>query len=256
MSFRNKNMYLIICLLAFSFPMNGYEVANKVSNQRYPDDIKATLTMTLKDKKGRSSISKIRSITKDDGAKQIIWFLSPKDNFGVSLLKIESDDKNDMMKMWIPAFNRVRRITSKRKSDSFMGSDLSFEDLYNRALEDYTYKLISEEMFNNQMHYLIQSEPKEGVNSAYSKHVSWILKDKFIIIKEESYDKSNKLYKRKHYSYFNYTKDKESFYLIESILVENVKTNHSTELQFDDIEINSKISDDLFQEKNLKRIPR
>ena len=256
MIFQSRNIVLSIFLITVSFSMTGYEIAKKVSNQNSPDDIKSTLTMILKDKKDRSSISKIRSITKDDGAKQIIWFLSPKDNFGVSLLKIESDGKDDMMKMWIPAFNRVRRITSKRKSDAFMGSDLSFEDLYNRDLEDYTYSLISEDKINTQMCYLIQSEPKEDVKSSYKKHLSWVLKDKFLIVKEESYDLSGRLYKRKNYSYFSYTKDKISFELIENILVENVKTKHMTELQFDDIEINSKISDDLFQEKNLKRIPR
>ena len=51
------------------------------------------------------------------------------------------------MRMWLPAFKRVRRI-SARKKDSFMGSDLTFEDLSNRDLIHNNYKRLDDDMFD------------------------------------------------------------------------------------------------------------
>ena len=44
--------------------------------------------MTLKNTKGKTRSSKIYSILKNDGEKQIMWFLSPADDKGVAFLKI------------------------------------------------------------------------------------------------------------------------------------------------------------------------
>ena len=53
----------------------------------------------------------------DNNAKQIIWFLEPKDDRGVAFLKIEHNKKDDEMRMWLPAFKKVRRISAKKKGD-------------------------------------------------------------------------------------------------------------------------------------------
>ena len=44
------------------------------------------------------------------------------------------------------------------------------------------------------------------------------------------------------------------YYVIDTMKVFNVQKNHNTILTFKDIKINSNINDDIFQEKNLKRI--
>ena len=55
-------------------------------------------------------------------------------------LKIEHENKDDEMKIYLPGFKKVRRISSKKKTDSFMGSDLSYEDMSNRNInEKYLY---------------------------------------------------------------------------------------------------------------------
>ena len=44
--------------------------------------------------------------------------------------------------------------------------------------------------------------------------------------------------------------------MLSQISVINVQTNHKTVLDFNDILINEDIDDDVFQEKNLKRIDK
>ena len=48
----------------------------------------------------------------------------------------------------------------------------------------------------------------------------------------------------------------DSFNLINEIFVENIKKESNTKLIFSNLKINQNIKDNLFQEKNMKRLPR
>ncbi len=247
-------MKKIISLFIFShilFGLTGIELAQKVENRISPNDMKSTMTMVLTNKKGKTRTSSIRSYSKDDNKKQILWFLSPADDKGVSYLKIEHENKSDDMKLWLPNFKKIRRISSRKKSESFMGSDMSYEDMTSREISEYTYKIINNETINGIDCYVLESIP-EGIKTEYSKHVSWISKDNYLALKEESFDKSGNLLKEKAIEY-QLIKD---FHIMKKLFVKNVQKNHQTVLEFENIEINTGIEDKLFHEKNLKRMPK
>ena len=154
-----KQIIVMSLILNFIFTQTGYEIAQKVERKKSPKDMKANLTMVLTNKKGKTRSSTIRSISKDDSKKQIIWFLAPADDKGVAFLKIEKNSGDDEMRLWLPAFNKVRRISSKQKADSFMGSDMSYEDMTSRELDEYTYKLTGSETINEIEYYILESIP-------------------------------------------------------------------------------------------------
>ena len=138
-------MRFIITLLfmaAYTFAITGLELAELLESREKPNDIKSINTMTLTNKDGKTKILELVSMSKDDSKKQMIWFLEPKDDYGVSFLKIENSDGDDFMNMWLPGFNKFRRISSQKKTDSFMGSDLSFEDMTNREIDEYIYRTL------------------------------------------------------------------------------------------------------------------
>ena len=239
-------------LIGWVFALTGDELAQKMDDRKTPSDSKVDLIMTLKNKKGKTRSSSLRSITKDDGEKQIIWFLSPADDKGVAFLKIEHDDKDDEMRMWLPAFKKIRRISAKKRSDSFMGSDMSYEDMSSRQLDEFKYTLIGQEVYDSISCYLLESKPKEHIRTEYSHHVTWVDSALLIPIKEESYDKSGQLLKEK---YFSYTMIKE-YQILKKIHVTNIQKNHSTTLNFDNIELDTGVVDELFHERYLKRLPK
>ena len=71
-------------------------------------------------------------------------------------------------------------------------------------------------------------------------------------MKEESYDRSDRKLKVKLMKY----KKIKRYDIPEEMYVENVQKNHSTKLTFNNLELDTNVQDVLFQEKNLKRIPR
>ena len=101
-----KNLAMVMISISWMFGLTGDELVQKMEDRVTPIDSKVDMVMTLTNKKGKTRSSSLRSITKNDGAKQIIWFLSPADDKGVSFLKIEHDDKDDEMRMWLPAFKK------------------------------------------------------------------------------------------------------------------------------------------------------
>ena len=249
-------MRFIITLLfmtAYTFAITGLELAELLESREKPNDIKSINTMTLTNKDGKTKILELVSMSKDDSEKQMIWFLKPKKDKGIAFLKIEHDDDDDFMTMWLPGFSRFKRIKSSQKSDSFMGSDLSFEDLSNRTISDYNYKIIEVDENNNGLFYL-ESIPKE-VDSEYSKHITKIQEVEigiFIVIEESSYDKNNELLKTK---IFNFKKI-DSYYVMDRLKVENVQKNHSTLLTVNEILLNNNFEDSKFSQRSLKIIPK
>jgi len=236
--------------------MTGLELANAMKDRPKPIDTQSESSMILTNKKGKKKSLKLINKSKDDSKKQMIWFLEPKDDYGISFLKIEEENGDDYMNMWLPGFNKFRRISSQKKSDSFMGSDLSFEDMTNRELDEYFYKILELDTPCNFKEtkiscYLLESIPKDK-NSEYSKHITWVEKENYLSLKEESYDTDDLLLKTKEikYSLIN------DFYIMDKLYVENTQKNHSTLLSINNIKINLGFHDDIFHTKTIKRLPR
>ncbi len=242
----------LLLLFGWVFALTGDELARQMDSRRTPIDSKVDLLMTLTNKKGKTRFSSLYSITKDDGTKQMIWFLEPADDKGISFLKIEHDDRDDEMRMWLPAFKKIRRISSKKRSDSFMGSDMSYEDMSSRQLDEFKFILIGQEVSDSIACHLLESIPREHMRTEYSRHITWVDSTLLIPIKEESFDKSGQLLKEK---YFSYTIIKE-YQILTKVHVVNIQKNHSTTLNFENIELNTGVKDNLFHERHLKRLPK
>ena len=240
---------LILFIINSIFGMTGLELAELIDSRIKPIDISSINTMVLTNKKNKSKTLELISISKDNSKKQMIWFLQPTKNKGTSFLKIEHDDKNDYMAMWLPGLSRLKPIKSNEKSDSFMGSDLSFEDLTNRTISDYNYKIID---YTDNI-YTLESVPN-NIDSEYGKHITKVKEIEtkiFIATEENSFDKNNQLLKTK---IFTFTKI-DSFYIMNKLEVRNVQKNHSTILTVNDISLNNNFDDSKFVERNLEFLP-
>ena len=231
---------------------SGYEIAKMVDERLAPRDLTNTTNMILTNSRGKTRTHTMISKSMDGNKKQIIWFLEPKDDKGVAFLKIEHDDKVDEMRMWLPAFKKVRRISSKKKGDAFMGSDLSYEDLSSRELNENDYNRMEDEPVNGIDCYVLEIIPKKEAKSSYTKHVSWIDMSTLTAVKENSFDKRGKLHKTKEFRYGQMG----DYQVINRVFVRDTQNQHSTEVMFSDIEVDSGIDENLFHEKNLKRLPR
>ena len=247
-----KILCIVSVIVHVIIGQTGYEIAKMVEDRAKPKDQSSKTTMLLTNSKGRTRTSTIYSKTLNGGEKQILWFMAPADDKGVAFLKIEHEGKDDEMRMWLPAFKKIRRITAKKKGDSFMGSDLSYEDMSNRDLKENEYKRLDDDLADSIACYVLEVIPKKEAKSSYSKHKSWINKETLSAVKEESYDKKGKLKKVKSFQ----SKKMEDYYILSSVFVRDVQKEHTTKVVFEDLKVDTGIEEKLFQEKNLKRLPQ
>ena len=111
-------------------------------------DTETTLTMVLRNRHGEESVRHFRTKTlevDDDGDKSISIFDQPADIKGTAVLTYSHKVGTDDQWLYLPALARVKRISSKNKSGSFVGSEFAYEDLSSQEVEKYTYEWLADE---------------------------------------------------------------------------------------------------------------
>jgi len=167
---------------------------------------------------------------------------------GTGFLIWEHKGKDDDQWLYLPAFKKVRRISSKEKEKSFMGTDFSYEDLGSHNLDDYNYTLLKSETFDDQDCYVVESVPKPGKKKSYKKTITWIRKDIFLAIRIDFYDKKGKFLKRLHAT--NIEKI-DGIWTVKVMEMENVQRKHRTILELENVRYNIGLKKHFFTERNL-----
>ena len=180
----------LFCSITISFSQSGLDIAQKLDNKERPQSVFSRISMVLTNSKNKSRENILLSKSNNIGKNQIIWVLEPKADRGISFLRKEYEDKDNEIRMWLPAFNKIRRINSNRMNDSFMGSDLSYEDLNSRVLSHNIYDRLNDELFNGIDCYVLNVTSKPELKSAYSRHILWVSKKNLTILKEQSFGKN------------------------------------------------------------------
>src|SRR5690348_15653515 len=116
-------------------------------------------------------------------SKAILGFTAPAEVKGVALLIVNHPDRASDQWMWRPAIGRDQRIALQDRSTRFFGTDFSFEDLEERDVDQYSYKLLGEESGM----WKIESRPKKS--SQYTYSYFWITKDRYTFARIEAYNK-------------------------------------------------------------------
>ena len=239
-----------LLMLTAVYAQSGPEIARMMDERKVPRDQTNDLTMILTSRNDSRRTLKVRSIGKG-GDRQIVWFLAPADDRGVAFLRIEHEGRDDEMRMWLPSFRKMRRIASSRRGDSFMGSDLSFEDLTSRALNDYSYELLRADTLEGEPVWILQSTPKPELRSSYGRLVSWVRQSDAVALREEYYDRVGNLKKVRTVE----VEQRQGYAIPVRMFMRDVQKEHTTELIFDKISIDTGVPDNLFHERNLRRLP-
>jgi len=232
--------------------LSGKQIIEKVYNRPAGDDQTSDLTMTLINKSGDQRVRKIKQFTKDLGdlEKSIMFFLSPADVKNTSFMSWTYDsDQSDDQWIYLPALKKTKRISSDSKSDYFMGSDFTYDDLGDRKLEDDTHKLLREETIDGKECYVIESLSKDE-DYMYSKTMVWVNKSNFIGVQKEFYDEDEDLLKVLS---INEVEEISGIWVITNSKMKNVQKNHRTTMVLNNIQINTGMSESKFSERMMMR---
>ncbi len=217
-------------------------------------DSTVSLLMTLKNRHGQESIRRMRIKTLEvegDGDKSLSIFDSPRDVRGTALLTYTHKFGDDDQWLYLPALKRVKRISSRNKSGSFMGSEFAYEDIASQEVEKYTYKWLRDEVYNGLECFVIERYPVDRKNSGYKRQVIWIDKKEYRTLKVDYYDRKDSLLKTLTLS--GYRKYGNRFWRASGMNMMNHQNGKSTRLEFSDYRFGVGLRDSDFSRNGLKR---
>lgn len=244
---------LVVGSILSAQEITGLKIIENVYNRSTGEDQTADLTMSLINSRGDSRVRVINQFLKDFGdlEKKIMFFVSPADVYNTSFMNWSYDEegRDDDQWIYLPALKRVKRISSDSKSDYFMGSDFTYDDLGDRHPSADKHKLLREEKMDGEMCYVVESTPKEE-EYMYSKTITWIVKDKWIGKKKEFYDEDDELLKTLTVKETVSIKDVIVITLSEMY---NVQSEHKTIMKLENVQVNTGVFDNKFTERMMKR---
>lgn len=249
---------LILSVLSLASPSalyaepNGLDVMTQVYQRPTGTDQEADLTMVLINRSGSQRVRKIHQLLRDSGGveKKIMFFLSPADVLNTSFMNWSYDDgRDDDQWIYLPALKKVKRISSDSRSDYFMGSDFTYDDLGDRHPGKDNHRILREETLDGETCYVVESTPRNP-DYMYSRTVTWVIKDKWIGLKREFYDEDGEALKTLRVKSFEKI---GGYWIIVHSEMHNTQKNHRTVMKLDNVNVDKGVSESQFTERMMKR---
>lgn len=188
---------LAFCLLPFVWLTAQAQDARKLMDAVYKQDNSRDAIwrarLDVYDKKGnvRSKRFSLRKLGSLGNSKTLARFTDPPEVRGVGLLTYNQTGVGDRQWLYTPAINRTRRIAPQERSRKFLGTDFTNEDMAERVLDDYSYKLIGEgEVIEGRQTWKIEARPVAPDRSQYSYVYLWVPVAVPYTVLAEMYDKA------------------------------------------------------------------
>jgi hypothetical protein len=137
-------------------------VLGKAFERRYRCDTRMTLDLRVTNGFGEVMRRKARAANKWISGRihGLARFTYPPALRGMALLTIENEKRDDDLFLFLPSLGRVRRISSARRGDSFLGTDLWYEDFERRQVGDYEFESFRPTDGKEEPLYTISARPR------------------------------------------------------------------------------------------------
>ena len=172
---------------------SGKQLAQRVYDRPDGKDATSLVTMTLTEA-GRSPrvrrLITYQSRRKPGELAVLTRFTEPPDIEGTGLLTLDHVSAETDQWIYLPALERVRRISASRKGGRFVNSELYYEDLRDRKPAQDQHQIIGREVLGGVTCEILESTPVDAGNSVYLKRVSWIDPGSLLPLRVDFYEKN------------------------------------------------------------------
>jgi len=247
-------LFLFLGLVIYADqPLTGLEVMSKYREATAIQDLTGELTYTNISKTGRTQTRTLKQYILCTDAEEytynlVLEFTSPQDVSGTATLTIQHAGKDDDQWLYLPVLRTSKRISPNKKSDRFMGTEITYEDLsgyLSEPLEDYSYTMVGEEAVEGRQAYLIEALPRAGVKTQYAKRRLWIDQQTHLMLRTEFFDQKNTLLKTYVASDIR-SVGAGKHVRAHRVVMHNVQTGNRTEVSYRNFAIDQQVQEEIF----------
>lgn len=233
--------------------MQAYQRANAIA------DLSSQLTYTNVSKTGRTQERSLEQYMRknengDNCYNLLLNFTAPRDVAGTSTLTLQYGNKPDDQWLYLPVLRTSKRISASKKSDRFMGTEMTYEDIstyLSEPLAHHDYQWLGDATINDYQVHKILATPQAGWATQYSKRILWIDQASKLMIRTEFYDKKGLLLKIFTASDLR-TVGNSGFLRAHRIEVVNEQSGNRTTVNYHDFHINEGVDAGLFSKTYLE----
>lgn len=245
---------LTLWLLAASMPLaaqNARQIVEEAQRRSRAASERYEGTLEVIDARGRVTVKRwiYHRLGSHGDSKAVIRFTAPPEVKGVALLIINHPERASDQWMWTPATQRERRIALQDRSTRFFGTDFSFEDLEERDVNQYDYRMLGEETAEGALCWKIESRPKQTRVSQYTRSVLWIRKENYTFARIENFVRDDLVRRASYREVHNI----QGIWTPRLIEMHDLRRNSRTLLKLEKLQYNLPMKDSDFTLQALRR---
>lgn len=243
--------FLMLALTQLAYGQDARSIVEDVQRRGQATSQRYEGTLQVIDARSKISVKRWRfdRIGSYGDSKTILRFEEPAEVKGVALLILNHPDRSSDQWMWTPAIARERRIALQDRKTRFFGTDFSFEDLEERDVNQYDYRLLGEETVDGSSCWKIESKPRQTKVSQYTHSHVWVRKDTHTFVRIENYVKTD-LVRRATY---RDVRNVQGIWTSHQIEMADLKRNSRTVLRLERLQYNVPMKDEDFTLQALRR---
>lgn len=255
-------MLISIVLLLIPFagthpaPPEARAIMEMVYRQDTSRDTSWRAVMDVYDRKGTVRRKKFhyRKLGALGNSRTLLRFFDPAEVRGVGLLSLNQSSQSgttDRQWMYTPAIQRVRRIAAQERRQRFLGTDFTNEDMAERILDDFSYRLIGEgEVIDGRETWKIEARPVAADRSQYAWLYLWVPRDIPYATLIEMYDRQGQ---RLRILKASQLEKIAGIWVARNMEMASPVENTRTVLFIEEIRFNTGLKEDLFSQQSLEK---
>ena len=231
----------------------GEQLAQRVYDRPNGKDSTAVTTMTLTEKGHSPRVRQLvtyRLERKRGEVAALIRFTEPGDIAGTGLLTLDHAAGDTDQWIYLPAMERVRRISASRKGGRFVGSDYYYEDMRDRKVSQDRHRILGKETVSGVPCEILESIPVEADNSVYAKRMSWIDPVKQIAVRIDFFEKGTEQPTKRWL--LKKLEKVQGYWTVLDSVVTDLETGHQTRLALEKILYDRRLPQQLFSSRALE----
>jgi hypothetical protein len=233
----------------------GLALATEAANRRAGyQDISVAGDMVLRTDSGQEATRRFDAswITTGEGqSRSLLVFRWPGDIRNTALLTHAYSGQTDDQWLFLPAMERVRRISGSGRSGSFVGSEFAFEDMVDQEVDKFDHLWIADQNLQGRgMCHVIDRFPT--TNSGYSRQRIWLDQQELRLQQVHYFDRRGAHLKSLDIT--GYRRYSNRFWRASRMEMENHLTGASTVLNWGDYQFDQGLRPNAFTVNALRRI--
>ncbi|MFP8874538.1 MAG: outer membrane lipoprotein-sorting protein [Myxococcota bacterium] len=232
-------------------PPSPESILKRAFENQYDVNTTSIIELVMHNRSGQTRQRKMRAAQKiiGDRVHAIGRLTYPEYLRDMAILQIEEPDHTHNAFIYMPSLRKVRRVTTSQRGDAFFGTDITYEDIERRYIDDYEVLDIRANTREGEDVYVIRARPVR--RTSYAEVVFSIAQSDDVILGADYYKRDAEEPFRTLALHREGMIEEDGHKLATRITVKNVARGTRTEVTFRDLKVNPEIDDRLFSVRTL-----